>query len=77
MNAQTNARGNDYLAAIEAEFEKAEDKIAFWDANSAEFQQWHSKLVRLGNDQQAIAAFGRVGKEIADTVFLLNSQNGG
>jgi hypothetical protein len=39
------ARGNDYLAAIEAEFGKAEDKIAFWDANSAEFQQWHTKLV--------------------------------
>lgn len=70
-------KGADYLVAIETEFGKAEDKIAFWDANSTEFQSWHTKLVQLGNNQQAIADFGRIGKDLADTVFLLNSQNGG
>jgi hypothetical protein len=73
----TFALGGEYLTGIEAAFAKAEDKIAFWDANSKEFQGWQTKLVQLGNNQKAIADFGRVGKEIVDTVFLLTQQQGG
>lgn len=73
---QTFAKGQEYLAAIDAEFGRAENKVAFWDANSGEFQKWQTKLIQLGNNQAAIADFGRVGKEIVDSVFLLTSQEG-
>jgi hypothetical protein len=72
----TFAKGADYLAGIEKAFQEAADKIGFWDSNVGHFQSWQAKLIKVGTDPKALAEFSRVGKEIADTVFLLISQKG-
>lgn len=74
---QTFATGTEYLKAMEAEFAAAIDKGGFWESNQKTFEGWQAKLVKVGTNQKAIADFARVGKEITETVFLLQTPTAG